>query len=177
MIVLADIFRNIVKRVSNDLGYDVNYQFGEWKQISAIMEKMSKSSFSEMKKYPLIALFTPIIEDKSIPNLYCQATVRMLIATRTLSGYTNEQRLAISYKEKLYPAYESLIKNIQDEKLFDFGPRSVVEHRYSDNMRYGSRGVYGSDEKIPFCDLFDGIDIMDLKIRVKPENNCKRIRI
>ena len=40
-------------------------------------------------------------------------------------------------------------------------------------MRYGSRGVYGADGKKPFADLFDGIDISDLEIKVKKEQNCR----
>lgn len=173
MISIVEIFREISKRTSENVGYKINYLFGDWSQIAKGMDILSKHRITEKEKYPLLALFTPIIEEKTDYRYYCTASLSMMIATRTLSDYTNEQRLDISYKKLLYPVYEALLKEIKNEKRFDFGSMQLVKHTYSDNMRYGSRGVYGADGKKPFADLFDGIDISDLEIKVKKEQNCR----
>lgn len=172
MIDIVNIFKDVSRSTSTGVGIEINFLFGEWAQIAREMEILSKSPITESGKWPLLALFTPFEEDKSDPDLYCKANIDLMIATRTLSDYTNDQRLAISYKEILHPVYEHFISELIKDKRLDFGPKNVVPHRYVDNMRYGSRGVYGSDGKRPFADLFDGIDILDLEIKVK-KPNCK----
>lgn len=174
MIVIVDIFRDIVSRTSQKMGYEINYLFGEWSQIAKEMDILSKYNITEQNKYPLISLFTPFNEDKSSPDYYCTASLSFMIATRTLSDYTNEQRLEISYKEILHPVYEAFITEIKKDKKFDFGYTPFVKHSYSDNMRYGSRGVYGSDGKRPFSDLFDGVDISNLEVKVRKEQICRK---
>lgn len=173
MIYITDIFKDVCKRIEDCLDIKVNYQFGEWKQIASVMEILSKSSYTEAVKYPLIALFTPFVEDKSTTDCYCKTSVDLLIATRTRSEYTNEERIEISFKGLLHPVYLTLIDELKKEKRFDFGFQNIVEHDFSDNLRYGSRGVYGSDDKNPFTDLFDGVDIKNLNLRVRPEVKCK----
>ena len=172
MISIVDIFKDISRKTSVGVGINLNFLFGEWAQIAREMEILSKSPITEAGKWPLLALFTPFEEDKSDPYLYCTASLDLMIATRTLSDYTNDQRLSISYKEVLHPVYEHLIAEIGRDNRLDFGPKNIVPHRYVDNMRYGSRGVYGSDGKKPFADLFDGIDILNLEIKVK-KPNCR----
>ena len=60
---------------------------------------------------------------------------------------------------------------------FDFYS-GVVPHTYSENYRYGSRGVMSSDGK-PFNDKIDGIDIRNMELKIKPEKtiNCYGSRI
>ena len=154
MISIVDIFKDISRKTSVGVGINLNFLFGEWAQIAREMEILSKSPITEAGKWPLLALFTPFEEDKSDPYLYCTASLDLMIATRTLSDY------------------EHLIAEIGRDKRLDFGPKNIVPHRYVDNMRYGSRGVYGSDGKKPFADLFDGIDILNLEIKVK-KPNCR----
>ena len=174
MISLVDIFKDISARVGIRLGKNIggapipiNYLFGDWHQISKAMEVISKSRYTEKDRYPLLALFTPFKEIRDNSNFYCTATVDILLATRTLSDYSNEQRQEVSFKGLLYPLYDILIDEITKEKRFDTGSKSFVKHSKSDNMRYGSRGVYGSDGKTPFKDLFDGIDISDMELKIK----------
>ena len=172
---MVDIFKDISVKVGNRLGVEtglgrnvpVNYLFGDWPYRSKAMETISKSRFTERDRYPLLALFTPFKEVRDDPDTYCTVSVDILLATRTLSDYSNEQRLEISYKGLLYPLYDILIDEISKDRRFDTGSRSFVSHTKSDNMRYGSRGVYGSDGKTPFKDLFDGIDISGMELIIK----------
>lgn len=172
MISIVEIMSEITNHVSCDMGFKVNFLFGEWAQIAREMEILGKSPITQSGKWPLLALFYPFEEDKSDPDYYCVTNVDMMIATRTISDYTNKQRLEVSYKKVLWPLYKDLINKIREDKRFDFGSRGVVPHRYMDNMRYGSRGVYGSDGKKPFADLFDGVDIMGLELKVN-KKNCR----
>ena len=173
MICLTDIMQSICNRTSKRLGYKINFQFGDWPQIARIMETLSKSQYTESTKYPLVALFTPFEEDKTDPNYYAKSFVNIMIATRSLPDYTNEQRLEVSYKGLLYPVYEAIFDEIKKDRSFDFGYDGIVKHKYSDNMRYGSHGVYGSDGKRPFADYFDGIDISGLELKIKNNLNCR----
>lgn len=174
--ILRDISVNVGKRLGIRLGLGrdvrINYLFGDWHYISKAMEIISKSSFTEGDRYPLLALFTPFREVRDNPDYYCSVSIDMLLATRTLSDYSNEQRLDISYKGLLYPLYDILIDEIRADRRFDTGSRSFVRHSKSDNMRYGSRGVYGSDGKTPFKDLFDGIDITGMELVIN-KKTCR----
>ena len=43
MNVLVDIFRDIVAGVSKDVGYMVNYQFGDWQYMAKTLSAMGKA--------------------------------------------------------------------------------------------------------------------------------------
>lgn len=166
MIVITDLFADIVKRVSERYGSNVAYMFGDWAYISAQLTTWSKSAETARLKYPAIFLYSPFEEDKTEKDAQCTATVDLLIVVNTLAEYTNEDRSVVSYAQCLRPIYELFIDELKKDKWLDFGYENIVEHRYVDNYRYGNRGVDGPDGN-PFKDRIDGIDIKDLKITVR----------
>lgn len=172
MIVITDVFKEIVRRVSEKYKGHIAYMFGDWDYISDKLLIWGKSSFTSGLKYPAIFLYSPIEEDKTDEPY--SASLELLIVVNTLPSYTNEERSNISFKECLRPIYELLIKEIKNEKLFDMA-YSKVPHIYIENYRYGKAGVTGPDGK-PFSDYIDGINIKNLSIKYKKEK-CYGTRI
>lgn len=171
MIVVTELIRDVIRQASVLYGKPINYLFGDWKYISNILSIWDKAGMPN-EKYPLIALFSPFDEDKTDRRYACKTTVDMLICVNTLSGYTNEQRQQHSFREVLRPVYAAFIDSLKKDRRFDFY-EGVVPHIYSENYRYGSRGVMSSDGK-PFNDKIDGIDIKNLELKIKheKENYC-----
>lgn len=167
--ILVDIFRDIVKEASDDFGYTINYQFGDWQYMSKVLSAMGKSPVTANKKYPMIGLYSPFEEDRADP-LYVGVNISMIIAVNTLKDYTNEDRLEKSFKDTLYPVYDILMKKISRCRYLNIGYKSIASHVKTDNFRYGRSGVYG-EGKSEFDDRIDAIDIKDLRLKVN--NNCR----
>ena len=159
-----------MKRTSEVYGKPINFLFGDWTYMSNILTMWSKSPSLAAKKYPVVCLFAPFDEDKTNGRYSCTTRIDLLIATQTKSEYTNEQRIEKSFVPVLRPIYEAMIEQLKKHPLLDFD-KDVVAHTYSENMRYGSRGVMMSDGK-PFNDYIDGIDIKSLFIKIK-KYNCR----
>lgn len=163
MIVITDIFRGIVERVSKEYGKHISYMFGDWNYISDQLLIWSKSNATAKLKYPAIFLYSPIEEDRT--DKKWKMSLSLLLVVNTLPSYTNEERSRISFAECLRPIYEILIKEIGKEPTFDI---KNVPHMYIENYRYGKAGVTGPDGK-PFKDYIDGINIKNLQITLKKE--------
>ena len=168
MISIVEIFSDVAARVANSTGMNINYQFGDDVYVRNQLEIMSKDALGKAKsKYPLLCLITPFDEDKTDARYYCTTNLNFVIAVNTLSGYTNKQRLDISFKKCLHPVYNSFINEIKKESRFDIDYDEVIKHTYSDNFSYGSRGVMASDGSK--FELIDAIDIKNMEIKIKKE--------
>lgn len=167
MIVLTDIFRDIVKKVSDRYGNNISYMFGDWDYISNELIVWGESNATAGLKYPAVFLYSPIEEDRTEANE--KASIELLVVVNTIPDYTNEERSNISFAQCLRPIYEFLIDEIKKCQYFDMAYEKVVPHRYIENYRYGKVGVVGPDGK-PFKDYIDGINIKDLQITLKKEN-------
>lgn len=168
--IAVDVFRNIVAGVSEDIGIEVNYQFGDWQYMAKTLQAMSKSHLTSGKKYPIIGLFSPFTEYRSDAT-HNLLRLSFLIATATKKEYTNEERLQYSFKDILHPVYDSFMRNIKKDRYLSIDYSGVVKHDYVDNYRYGSSGVYGEGSN-KFDDMIDGIDITNLEVKII-KNNCR----
>lgn len=176
MILVQEILRDVVKRVSEKLHIDINFQCGDARYVVSQLQKMSETSGAEAYKYPLFVVYLPINEDKTSSDYYCTANVNILIATLSDSGYDYEQRLIFSFIQTLHPIYEAFIEELKREKKLDFGYSNFVEHQYTDNYQYGYYGTRIGNDETNF-DTIDGIDINNLKIKVKNERICKVVPV
>lgn len=169
---VSSIFGDIVKRVSDryseevDESKSVNFQFGDWQYISGILQEWSGSREMAKKKYPVICLFSPSDEYKSVVNGKTEIILDFLIATGTEASYSNDQRKEKSFKKVLLPIYHLFIEEIIKESRLDTGYRPDIPHTKTENYRYGRIGVNGPDGK-PFSDKIDAIDIKNLKVTIK----------
>lgn len=173
-ISVTGIIGEIVKKTACRLGFHVNYLWGDWTYISNQLTIWSKNPETARLKYPVICLFTTFDEDKRDRRYHCKASLDFLIATSTLSGYTNEQREEESFRKTLRPVYSVFLREMKECNLLDFDA-GHIPHIYSENYRYGARGVMMSEGK-KFNDLIDGIDIKQLEIKIKKQN-CNGTRL
>ena len=60
----------------------LNYIFGSSQYIKDILDEYSKSSAQSERKFPLVALFTPISEDRGDADYFSKAKVSLIIAMR-----------------------------------------------------------------------------------------------
>lgn len=165
---VTDILKEVVGRVSECYGEEVNFLWGDWTYIANQLTIMSATPETARYKYPVICLFSPFTEDRTNRRWASQTSVDLLIATSTLSRYTNEEREEKSFRAILRPLYGLLVEQMKKHPLLDF-ERGHVSHDYSENYGYGSRGVMMSEGK-KFNDLIDGIDIRNLSLTIKKRN-------
>lgn len=171
MMSINEIMRAIVGRVSDKLGYHVEFQFGDWDYIADVLQVMSTSNTTSHLRYPIVCLRSPYTEQREGKTR--TATLEMLIAVNTLKDYTNEQREETSFKEILRPIYDSLILEISKDKAVKSNYAGKPNHSYTENYRYGRRGVEGGDGN-KFKDYIDAIEIQNLSLTFK-DLNCYEV--
>lgn len=173
--MIVEIFKDVCKRVSEKVGYEVNYIFGDSPYIRETLLIAKKYPKTSSVRFPLIGLYTPFTEHRKDRNVYCTAEVNLIIAVNTLKEYTNEQRLEVSFEKFLRPLYDALIAELRADRRLDFGYQRVVRHDYSENFVFGRRGAYDSDGK-EVEEKIDAIEINNLELTVKTQN-CYATRL
>lgn len=153
---------------------EIKYIFGNAQYVKERLEELSMSS--EVLKFPLVVLFTPVTEDKGNPDYETEASLNMLIACSSTDSreWTNEVRLERSFVGVLRPIYEALIEAFLNDGRFDFDYEQGVPHKMRENYSYGRYGAY-TESGDAVSEPIDAIDIRDLKIKVYKSNNCTRI--
>ena len=76
----------------------LNYIFGSSQYIKDILDEYSKSSAQSERKFPLVALFTPISEDRGDADYFSKAKVSLIIACSSCKEWSNEMRRITSFK-------------------------------------------------------------------------------
>ena len=62
--------------------------------------------------FPLVALFTPISEDRGDADYFSKAKVSLIIACSSCKEWSNEMRRTTSFKNILRPIYKRFIGSI-----------------------------------------------------------------
>lgn len=75
----------------------LNYIFGSSQYIKDILDEYSKSSAQSERKFPLVALFTPISEDRGDADYFSKAKVSLIIACSSCKEWSNEMRRTTSF--------------------------------------------------------------------------------
>ena len=104
---ITEMFGEVVRKIPEKLeilysdgkgGFKVvkspklNYIFGSSQYIKDILDEYSKSPSLSEKKFPLVALFTPVNEDRGYLNYFSKADVSLIIACSSRSKWSNEER-------------------------------------------------------------------------------------
>lgn len=148
---------------------NIGYVFGNTQYIKTYLDEMSKGQYGTDEKLPLIALFTPVVEDRTNPGYHSIVKINILIACKTNRDWNNEQRRELSFDNVLVPIYNRFIKELKADRRFDFGYKENIRHSYSENYSYGKYGAFTStgDE---VSEPIDAIDIRNLELKITHQN-------
>ncbi len=148
---------------------NIGYVFGNTQYIKTYLDEMSKGKYGTNEKLPLIALFTPVVEDRNNPDYHAVVKVNILIACKTNRDWNNEQRRDYSFAGVLRPIYDRFLEELKADGRLDFGYKGAVRHSYSENYSYGKYGAFTStgDE---VSEPIDAIDIRNLELKITHQN-------
>ena len=147
---------------------DVNYMFGNDMYIKEQLDIISKSPKTpdQKPKFPLVALFTPVLEKRDSADYQMKANVNILIACSSRQEWSNEQRLTTSFVNILRPVYERLMDGIKRDGRFVIAYDGVIPHTYSENYSYGRYGAYTQSGQ-QVSEPIDAINVGNLEIKIK----------
>lgn len=163
---MIDTFKDcVIPLLNKDRTLKANFVWGDSAYIREYLLTLKKSSATAPYRFPLIGLYSPFDEMRDSPDYKAKASVNLILAVNTLPGYTNEQRLEVSFKECLRPLYDDLMKAIEGCKMFDI-PYEGLSHTYTENYTYGKRGAIDADGK-EVDEKIDAIEIKNLELTIK----------
>lgn len=175
---IINIVREVVERVSGNFyachQLPVHFVHGNTVYVKEVLDKLTRNQATAELKYPLIALYTPIDEDRTDPAFYTKAEVNLAIITGSERELTNEERETETFDPILRPIYRMLMKELKkDKRIAHQYQGDYIPHRYSENYSYGHYGAIDANGEM-LSDPIDVINIKSLRLEVKPIKNCSR---
>lgn len=187
MIVIADIMREVVAAVSNEVFNNsqyiavkqaiqqqlsnnvsqITYMHGHPVEIIKILAEFDQSGTQlKYNRYPLIAVFQDF--DEQPVNGTMQGNLQIVIAMQTKPEFTAAERTNVTFKPILYPLYELLLRKIKLHK--SILATYTIDHTKYDRVFWGSisnaDGTYNM-----FNDYLDAIELQNVKLTFL-NNNC-----
>lgn len=163
--MMIDVFRKkIIPLLNKDRQVPVNFVWGDSAYIREYLLSLKKSSSTAAYRFPVIGLYSPFDERKN--NGVVSASVNLILAVNTLVGYTNEQRMEVSFEKVLRPLYGDFMKALEGSKSFNV-PYKGFDHTYVENFSFGKRGALDVDGK-EIDEKIDVIEIKNLDLTLKP---------
>ena len=157
----------------------INYLFGNAQYMKDMLDVKSVGAAGfwnpQEPKFPLVHLFTPIVEKHDGADYELRATVSLLIATSSRQDWSNERRMMSSFKMVLEPIYEAFMDALRHDTRVMEPYKGFFPHEKEDNYSYGRYGAYTeSGEKV--SEPIDAIVIRGLELKIAKENcrNYKR---
>nr|DAU34811.1 MAG TPA: hypothetical protein [Caudoviricetes sp.] len=182
---IIDIFADVVKKIPEELeviytdskgtrkvikNLPINFVFGSGQYVKDVLDTATKSDKTSLSKFPLIALFCPITEERNSMDYFAKAKVSLIIACSSNNEWSNEKRHETSFKNILRPIYDRFIEVLQDDDRFDWG-YGKVNHGYSENYSYGRYGAY-TEKGDALSETIDAINIKSMEITIN-NPNCR----
>lgn len=147
----------------------ISYCFGNAQYLKDCLDVNSKTYITTIGKYPLIHLFCPVNEQRNLPDCLSKAKVRLIIACSTRQEYSNEERLAYSFRNVLRPIYRAFLEALKRDGRLYVAYDEVIPHDYSENYSYGRYGALTpSGEEV--SEPIDAILISNLELKVNLPN-------
>lgn len=163
--MMIDVFRKkVIPLLNKDRQVPVNFVWGDSAYIREYLLSLKKSSSTAAYRFPVIGLYSPFDERKN--NGVVSASVNLILAVNTLVGYTNEQRMEVSFEGVLRPLYSDFMKALEGSKSFNV-PYKGFDHTYVENFSFGKRGALDVDGK-EIDEKIDVIEIKNLDLTLKP---------
>lgn len=163
--MMIDVFRKkVIPLLNKDRQVPVNFVWGDSSYIREYLFSLKKSSSTAAYRFPVVGLYSPFDERKN--NGVVSASVNIILAVNTLVGYTNEQRMEVSFEKVLRPLYSEFMKALEGSKSFNV-PYKGFDHTYVENFSFGKRGALDVDGK-EIDEKIDVIEIKNLDLTLKP---------
>ena len=163
--MMIDVFRKkVIPLLNKDRQVPVNFVWGDSAYIREYLLSLKKSSSTAAYRFPVIGLYSPFDERKN--NGVVSASVNLILAVNTLVGYTNEQRMEVSFEKVLRPLYSDFMKALEGSRSFNV-PYKGFDHTYVENFSFGKRGALDVDGK-EIDEKIDVIEIKNLDLTLKP---------
>ena len=163
--MMIDVFRKkVIPLLNKDRQVPVNFVWGDSAYIREYLLSLKKSSSTAAYRFPVIGLYSPFDERKN--NGVVSSSVNLILAVNTLVGYTNEQRMEVSFEGVLRPLYSDFMKALEGSKSFNV-PYKGFDHTYVENFSFGKRGALDVDGK-EIDEKIDVIEIKNLDLTLKP---------
>lgn len=170
---IVAIFREIVGRLQANGEMEcvpaIQYLFGSSQYIKDTLDVYSKSKLHSERKFPLVALFTPVLEERGEVDYFSKAKVSLIIACSSLHDWSNEEREIRSFRNILRPIYRRLLEVLKDDERFDWGYNEAIRHTYSENYDYGRYGAYTEGGEA-VSEPIDAINIRSLELKINYPN-------
>lgn len=169
------IFHTLVEtHVSALYGSMVYFYMGDGRDLADQFTALSGDATSETKRFPCVLMITDVKGHREEPkNFYAEMNYHLVIATLTDKDYSVETRLSTSFEPVLMPIMDALSQAISDNK------QNVFSH-YHENISFDfehklvvGRNLLPLDpeNKTTFPIYIDAIDITNLKLKLKKQNN------
>lgn len=168
-VILVNILKDVTQAITPPSGIGtVNFQAGRNLQILNSLTGLDESITLKGNKYPLIAVFLPIIETRGRIGYYAQAKIRrIIISTITVDDTEIKDRFGVgeTYQTVLYPIYYEFLNRLaQSPNIIGSDPLAFV-HDKMDNPGVQPIGK-GSN------DYIDSIEIMNLELILNQIKTC-----
>lgn len=177
-VYIVDVMKDIVAAVSVKLLAQlkireatieaVNYEFGHPIEIIETLTQKDQSDTLVYEKYPLVALFTDIEEEKGTIDEYSTARLNIVVVHHTLHEYKASERLTEIFKPIIHPIVDALMGQIALSPYFMVVSADDIKRTETDRYYWGRQGNAGNTA-IKFNDFLDATEI-EMTIRVNP--NC-----
>jgi hypothetical protein len=143
------------------------FMFGHRREISNRLLQKDRDEVYKFQKYPLFALRLPISETVTFDYLH-EVELNLAILAFTQKNYRAQERYDNVIHPILMPLYFDFLEKIQNSgEIVGLGR---PEHTKVDRLFYGVSELEGN-EKYIFNDPLDGIELIDLNLKII-DNNC-----
>jgi hypothetical protein len=173
-IILVDIFNEVVQAMDVKLfpilGKHLDYQPGRSTQIQAELTKIQAAIVASTKagKYPLVALFQDIPEQRGTSGYYATVTIpKISIAVLTVSTDPVLKRYDTNFRPTLYPIYYEFLRQLCRHKNIIANDPNAIPH-----TKYDRPGSQPAGQNMN--DYLDAIEISNLQLTFKETKSCKR---
>jgi len=114
-------------------------------------------------KYPFFFINSTAVEyDRQNPQETIISVGEIVIATKSLSEWTSEQRRSKSFEPILVPFLETFLEQV---RVNSQGVVLSEEGKVKLHYFYGKQGLYGTDGNV-FEDAVDAIQLLNFKFRI-----------
>lgn len=160
-VYIVDIIGDVCTKVATETEMSINYQYGFGVQI---LESLKLKDSGKSGKYPLIALYFPISEDRG-KGYYADVLIRkIVIANLTNKDDRPTQRYEKVFKTILYPVYYSFLRQLARNSYIQCKDPDMIVHRKTD---FPSVSVATG-----INDFVDSIEITNLQFSLKQIKFC-----